>query len=198
MNSPSGEASVRPGRTLSTRAILLACRRSHQKPTRDLLIVSVASQQLHWCRRDPRLPLSRSPYATHRTWRISTSRFGTGAVRDSQRTPLGLHRIARKIGAGWPVGTVFKARQPIGYLWQESPGATIAHRILWLEGLEPRVNRDGNVDTFQRYIYIHGLGDEPSLGRPASHGCIHLAAADLMPLFDQIAVGTLVWITPGR
>jgi lipoprotein-anchoring transpeptidase ErfK/SrfK len=32
------------------------------------------------------------------------------------------------------------------------------------------------------------------LGRPNSHGCIHLAATDLIPLFDRLPVGTLVWI----
>ena len=36
--------------------------------------------------------------------------------------------------------------------------------------------------------------DETTLGRPRSRGCIHLAAADLLPLFDVLPVGTLVWI----
>ena len=66
--------------------------------------------------------------------------------------------------------------------------------MLWLDGLDPGFNRGGNVDTFARYIYIHGFGDQASLGRPASHGCIHLADADLVPLFDLLPVGTLVWI----
>jgi len=65
---------------------------------------------------------------------------------------------------------------------------------LWLEGLEPGFNRGGSVDTFSRYIYIHGFGDQTTLGRPFSHGCIHLAANDLIPLFDRVPVGTLVWI----
>ena len=38
------------------------------------------------------------------------------------------------------------------------------------------------------------FGDEATLGRPASHGCIHVAARDLLPLFDRTRVGTLVWI----
>ena len=65
----------------------------------------------------------------------------------------------------------------------------------WLEGLEPGFNRGGNVDSHSRYIYIHGTGDEPSLGRPVSYGCIHLAANDLIPLFDKLPGGTLVWIS---
>jgi hypothetical protein len=75
------------------------------------------------------------------------------------------------------------------------PDGAIAHRILWLEGLEPGFNRGGNVDTFRRYVYIHGFGDESTLGRPASCGCLHLAASDLMPLYERVPVGTLVWIS---
>jgi hypothetical protein len=161
------------------------------RATPDALTVSVARQQVIWWKQ------SAGPSAEYRRHRVfvgSTSKFGIGQVRDTNRTPLGLHRIARKVGQGWPTGTAFRARVPVGYTWAGLPEATIAHRILWLEGLEPGFNRGGDVDTFSRYIYIHGLSDEPTLGHPASHGCIHLAAADLMPLFDQIAVGTLVWI----
>jgi lipoprotein-anchoring transpeptidase ErfK/SrfK len=50
------------------------------------------------------------------------------------------------------------------------------------------------VDTFARYIYIHGTGDEPTLGRPASCGCIHVSGAQLLRLFDLVPLGTLVWI----
>jgi lipoprotein-anchoring transpeptidase ErfK/SrfK len=128
-------------------------------------------------------------------YRISTSRVGTGQLMHSHRTPLGLHRVANKIGAGWPVGTVFKSRQPAGFTWCGQPMAAIAHRILWLEGLEPGFNRGGKVDSFNRYIYLHGVGDETTIGRPASIGCVHLAANELLPLFDRLPEGTLVWIT---
>lgn len=124
----------------------------------------------------------------------STSKFGIGQVAGSNRTPLGLHRIAEKHGAGAEAGTVFKARKPVGHLRDGLPLESITTRILWLDGLDPGLNRGGNVDTFARYIYIHGFGDQASLGRPASHGCIHLADADLVPLFDLLPVGTLVWI----
>jgi hypothetical protein len=126
--------------------------------------------------------------------RCSTSRFGTGQEEGSNRTPLGLHRVVEKIGGGWPAGTVFKGRQPVGYTWQGMPDAKITTRILWLEGLEPGFNRGGNVDSHARYIYLHGTGDQTSIGRPASCGCIHLADADLIPLFDRLPGGTLVWI----
>lgn len=125
----------------------------------------------------------------------STSKFGIGQISGSNCTPLGLHRIAEKHGAGAEAGTVFKARKPIGHLRDGLPLESITTRILWLDGLDPGFNRGGEVDTFKRYIYIHGFGDQASLGRPASHGCIHLADADLVPLFDQLPVGTLVWIS---
>lgn len=124
----------------------------------------------------------------------STSKFGIGQIAGSNCTPLGLHRIAEKHGEGTPAGTVFKGRKPIGHLADGLPLESITTRILWLDGLDPGFNRGGNVDTFARYIYIHGFGDQASLGRPASHGCIHLADPDLMPLYDLLPVGTLVWI----
>jgi hypothetical protein len=133
-------------------------------------------------------------YRVRKVFVISTSRFGVGQVANSMRTPLGLHRIAAKIGAGQPLGTVFEARHPVGCVWQGRPNAPIAHRILWLEGLEPGFNRGNDVDSYQRYIYIHGVGDETTLGRPASAGCIHMAAADLLPFFERVPIGTLVWI----
>jgi hypothetical protein len=126
----------------------------------------------------------------------STSRFGIGQAAGSNCTPLGLHRIAEKIGAGESAGTVFKGRKIIGHTSQpELADAKITTRILWLEGLEPGLNRGGNVDSHARYIYIHGTADQQSIGRPASHGCIHLADADLIPLFDSLPDSTLVWIS---
>jgi hypothetical protein len=124
----------------------------------------------------------------------STSKFGIGQIAGSNCTPLGLHRIAEKHGDGAEPGTVFKGRKPVGHLRDSLPLESITTRILWLDGLDPGFNRGGNVDTFARYIYIHGFGDQASLGRPASHGCIHLADPDLIPLYDLLPVGTLVWI----
>src|SRR5262245_51978132 len=140
----------------------LAALRHHAKPTRFALAVSVAAQRMTLFEKaraqsgDLRFP----EYEFRRRYVISTSRFGIGQVMHSNQTPLGLHRIARKAGGGHPVGTVFKSRQPIGLTWQGMPDGAIVHRILWLEGLEPGFNRGGCVDTFQRYIYIHGFGDE--------------------------------------
>jgi L,D-transpeptidase YbiS len=164
-------------------------------PSRHVLWVRVEFQSMLHCVAQPS-PSRRHPdFAPLRLYRISTSRFGIGQVADSNCTPLGLHRVARKIGGGWPAGTAFKAREPIGYTWKGLADAKITSRILWLEGLEPGLNRGGNVDSFARYIYIHGTGDETTLGQPASCGCIHLSADDLIPLFEKIPAGTLVWIS---
>jgi L,D-transpeptidase catalytic domain len=166
------------------------------RPTRHLLAVSVANQRMALFERisdgtsDARFP----NYQLRRRFVISTSRFGVGQKMNSKQTPLGLHRIARKIGGGCPVGTVFKGRVPIGFLGQGQAESAIVHRILWLEGLEPGLNRGGDRDTFSRYVYLHGFSDETTLGRPQSSGCIHLAATDLIPLYDRIVEGTLVWI----
>lgn len=167
-------------------------RRLGIRPTRYLISVSVSRQAFTvWAKAGPSFPQFRCLLAEYRA---STSRFGIGQVLNSNQTPLGLHRIARKVGGGFPEGTVFRGRKPVGLTWDGMPDAAIAHRIFWLEGLEPGFNRGGAVDSFQRYIYIHGCGDETTLGRPASHGCVHLAAADLIPLYDWLPLHTLVWI----
>jgi hypothetical protein len=168
------------------------CRRLGILPTRFVLLVNVRDQRMRLVQP---LPGFITPDClVRKTFRVSTSRFGVGQKKNSNCTPLGLHRVAEKVGGGWPAGAVFKSREMIGYTWQGLPGAAITNRILWLEGLEPGVNRGGNVDTFERYIYVHGTGDEPSLGRPASRGCIHMSAAELFPLYDLLPCGTLVWI----
>jgi hypothetical protein len=129
-------------------------------------------------------------------FRCSTSRFGIGQIEGSNCTPLGLHRIAEKIGDGEPAGTIFKSREVIGHISELGLAAgNITTRIMWLEGLEPGFNQGGNVDSHSRFIYIHGAGDQETIGQPASSGCIHLADADLIGLFDLLPSGTQVWIS---
>ena len=167
---------------------LRVCSRCGVVPTRHILAVNIARQTTSLFQRQS------GGYALRKTFRCSTSNYGIGEVAGSNMTPRGLHHIAKKIGGGWPVVTVFKVRQVIGFTWQVLPFASITHRILWLEGLEAGFNRGGEVDSFLRYIYIHGTGNETTLGRPDSHGCIHLSANDLLPLYDKLPEGTLVWI----
>jgi len=164
---------------------LAACDHFGIAPTRFVLTVNITGQTLSLFEGKKFV----------RQYPCSTSRFGIGQIADSNCTPLGLHRVAEKIGAGEPAGTAFKSREIVGHTSQ--PGfedASITTRIMWLEGLEPGFNRGGNVDTHDRYIYIHGTADQASIGRPASCGCIHLSDPDLIALFDQLPGGTLVWI----
>lgn len=175
---------------------LRRCKQLGVRPSRFFLVVSIAKQTLSVFERST-VGTCNAPgvYALSRQFRCSTSKFGIGEKAGSNKTPRGLHRITEKIGGGWPVGAAFKSRQLIGYTWNGRPMASITNRILWLDGQEPGFNRGGDVDSHSRFIYIHGTGDEPSLGRPASHGCVQLGGDELIPLYDTLPVGTLVWIT---
>ena len=171
-----------------------ACEKNAAVPTQFALIVSIAGQSVSLFEN------CSASWPLGGKFSCSTSRFGIGQTEGSNCTPLGLHRIAEKIGAGEPAGTVFKARQIVGHTSQpQFTDAKITTRILWLEGLESGLNQgfngNVNVDSHARYIYIHGTADQKSIGRPASHGCVHLADADLIPLFDLLPNGTLVWIS---
>jgi len=156
--------------------------------TPQILWVSVAEQRL-------RLFVSRLPVADYQ---ISTAKAGVGCRKNSHQTPVGLHRIAQKIGDRQPPGMIFKERQPTT-VWKSETNTNrqsdlILTRILWLEGLQPDVNQGGDVDTFARYIYIHGTNHEESIGQPASHGCVRMRNRDVLDLFDGVEVGSLVWI----
>jgi L,D-transpeptidase YbiS len=179
------------------KTFLLACEKHCIKPTKFAFIVSIAEQTVSLFENSSApLRLRVEDYKFVKKIPCSTSRFGIGQTEGSNCTPLGLHRIVEKIGAGEPAGTVFKGRKAVGHTSQpEFADAKITTRILWLEGLEPGFNRGGNVDSHARYIYIHGTADQKSIGQPTSCGCIHLADADLIPLFDLLPGGTLVWIS---
>jgi L,D-transpeptidase catalytic domain len=176
-------------------ALLLACARHEIQPTHFILVVNIPTQSVDLFKEAARSAAREQSHVLTKTFRCSTSKFGIGEKSGSNKTPRGLHRIAEKIGDGCPVGTIFRGRQPVGLTSPGEPNASITTRIMWLEGLEPGFNRGGDVDSHDRYIYIHGTGDETTLGRPDSHGCVHLAADDLIPLFDKVPSGTLVWIT---
>lgn len=131
---------------------------------------------------------------------VSTAKNGPGEGKNSECTPRGLHQIRALIGEGLPENTIFVGRRPTGERYTETMSMQfperdwILTRILWLSGLEVGQNRLGNVDTMQRYIYIHGCPDSFPMGVPLSHGCIRMHNRDLLPLFDLVKVGTQVMI----
>ena len=111
-----------------------------------------------------------------REYAVSTGKNGIGEQLDSGCTPRGRHSIAEMIGAGCALNTVFVGRQPTGKLYnpelrRQYPGRDwILTRIIWLQGEEPGVNRDGTVDTYSRYIYIHGAPDDVKWKSPDQPG----------------------------
>jgi hypothetical protein len=131
-----------------------------------------------------------------KTFDISTSKFGTGNQEDSYQTPLGIHKIINKIGHNAPAGRIFKSRIDTGVDWHD--GLTeenmILTRILRLQGLEPGVNSGPQIDSYQRYIYIHGTNREDLIGNPMSHGCVCMRNNDIIELFDSVEEGTIVII----
>lgn len=153
-------------------------------PDLDFLHISLADQRLYgFAQGELRVRLA-----------VSTARNGAGERNGSSCTPRGLHQVRAKIGAGLPQGAVLSSRRWTGEVWSEAlharfPGRDwILSRILWLSGCEPGFNRLGQVDTFRRYIYLHGTPDTEPMGVPLSHGCIRMRNSDLVPLFDRIQV----------
>lgn len=134
-------------------------------------------------------------------YNISTAANGAGCEKNSGCTPLGEHIIRAKIGEGAEPNTVFVGRRPTGEicspeLMAEFPERDwILTRILWLSGKEVGINRLGNVDTMQRYIYIHGTPDSTEMGKIGSHGCVRMRNSEMIALFNLVEVGTPVLIS---
>lgn len=153
------------------------------------MTVSIAHQLLGFYREE----------TLERSFVVSTSIRPPSNIKDSLGTPRGLHQIADKLGAGTPPGTVFKGRVNIGKHFnelddQENSKNLITTRILRLRGLEPGINAGGNVDSYARYIYIHGTNHEDRLGSPASSGCVQMNNIEIAGLFEEVRTGDLVWI----
>ncbi len=127
---------------------------------------------------------------------VSTSQFGVGNQSGSFKTPTGIHRIIEKIGAGAPSGRIFKDRLDTGIDWTVDMNAEnlMLTRILRMEGLEPDINKGPGIDSYERYIYIHGTNKEELVGTPMSHGCICMKNKDIIELFDTVPEKTLVII----
>ena len=135
-----------------------------------------------------------------RTFRISSSYYGTGSEINSLKTPLGKHEIYKKIGQDLPINAILKGR-----VWNGSIANVITDdidtdfdhvtsRILWLDGLESGKNKGPGVDSRSRYIYIHGTAEEGLIGKPASDGCIRMYNSDVIDLFDLVNEKIQVWI----
>lgn len=151
-------------------------------PIFTLLRISIADQRLY--------AFSGNELTAH--FPVSTAASGAGEINGSGCTPRGRHQVRARIGDGLPEGAVLKGRRWTGEIWTpqlalQYPGRDwILSRILWLSGCEVGVNRLGDVDTFRRYIYLHGTPDGEGLGTPLSHGCIRLSNFDIIRLYDCV------------
>jgi len=159
-------------------------------PLKSKIEVSISKQVLYLhCYYDDR--------QESKTYPVSTSKYGIGNEAGSNKTPLGMHRIEEKFGDGAPKGMVFKGRVSTGKITEmnvQGVGDLITTRILWLKGLEPGINSGPGIDSYRRYIYIHGTVAENQIGQPASHGCVRMYNDDVIELFDLVAKGTTVLI----
>ena len=132
---------------------------------------------------------------------VSTAANGVGCEKNSGCTPLGNHIIRAKVGAGALPNTVFVGRRATGEictpeLMAQFPNRDwILTRILWLSGTEVGINRLGNVDTMQRYIYIHGTPESTDMSKIGSHGCVRMRNSDIIELFELVEAGTPVLIS---
>lgn len=158
-------------------------------------IVKVSTQQLYL-------------YEMHKficAYPVSTSRHGIGQQEGSNKTPIGVHCVKEKIGAKADLAEIFLSRE------RTHSHATIEHsavctevecitsRILWLTGLEEGINKgqdcEGqNVDSYARYIYIHGTHEEGLIGQAASIGCVRMRNKDVIDLFEHLVISSLVII----
>ena len=156
----------------------------------DIIIVDISEQRLYLYSNND-LILS---------YPVSTSKYGEGQTENSFKTPLGLHEIKEKIGHKAPINTIFTARvntnkrADVQIKQNDTEDDFVTSRILWLEGLEDGINRGLGVDSYNRYIYIHGTHEEGLIGQKASHGCIRMFNNDVIELFDIVSEGTKVQI----
>ena len=133
-----------------------------------------------------------------RSYPISSSAYGEGQTENSLKTPLGEHEIKTKIGTDVPKYQFFVSRehisQEVDIIEKEidSPDDFITTRIMWLAGKNEGFNSGGNVDSFRRFIYIHGTHEEGLIGKKASHGCIRMLNQDVLELFRIIPTKTAV------
>lgn len=131
---------------------------------------------------------------------ISSALNGSGELANSYCTPRGWHEIAEIHGQHLQKNAVLDARTWTGEIYnldlaKKFPERDwILSRVLRLKGLEPGVNLGGQVDTFARFIYIHGTPDTEPMGIAKSHGCIRMRNDEVIQLATWLVEGVRVFI----
>jgi len=158
--------------------------------TDEVIYVSIKQQKLYHIQHDSII----------KEYIISSSAYGIGSTSGSNKTPIGLHYIKKKYGEKTPINGKMTGRLFHGNIAtiynDETKSKTddVTSRILWLEGMEKGKNKGKGIDSFNRYIYIHGTSEEGRLGKPSSHGCIRMRNKEVIDLYKLVEVGTLVLI----
>ncbi len=135
-----------------------------------------------------------------KSYPVSTGINGVGNIKNSNCTPLGLHKISQKIGASFPINGIIEGSSYTGKIAQikketvPNKSDIITSRAIRLSGMEPGINKGGNVDSHARQIYIHGTDEEGCIGKPASHGCIRMKNDDVIDLYGRVKMGLKVLI----
>jgi hypothetical protein len=171
-------------RTLCSLALTLVFAGCAHKDRVHTVRVSVADQKLAVYK-----------YGTQiATYDVSTSKFGLGDRPRSCCTPLGRLEIAKKVGAGAPIGMKFKDRRPTGEIVQiNAPGRDpIVTRIFGSKASR----RKTGWRTTGRSTFTEPPRSGES-GTPASYGCIRMRSRDVVELFNTVGVGAEVDIVPG-
>lgn len=131
---------------------------------------------------------------------IGGAKNGVGNKLGSNKTPLGLHTIAKKYGYAIPTGGLFVERRYTGKICTVHDEKycvgkdDVTTRILWLQGEEPGVNKGGDIDSFIRNIYIHGTPEEGLIGTPSSKGCVRMKNEEVKEVFEYAYIGMKVLI----
>jgi hypothetical protein len=171
----------------------LACLQRHNlNRTQHVLIAALGEKNLLWWKDGGQAG----------AYPFSRSKNPLSCVEGSLGTPWGLHEVAEKHGAGQPPGMVFTGRQPTGQCWHARADAgprqpcLVTTRILRLRGLEPGLNAGPGIDSFDRFIYLHGTNFPERFPENISAGCLLLRDQDLLELYDAIPAGSHVYIDP--
>ncbi len=150
------------------------------------ILVNTSEGKISFCDRD----------AIVKTWHCSIGKNGTGSADGSGCTPLGIHRVVEKYGHGLPSRAVLKDRVFSGDVIDKTATAAnmVQSRIIRLAGCENGINKGNGVDTYQRFVYIHGACREDLVGLPQSHGCITMINSEVIELFDLVSEGMIAAI----
>jgi len=131
---------------------------------------------------------------------ISSAKLGVGNIKDSDKTPLGLHKIYKLYGDNVPLGGIFKTKIYTGNIAVIEKDTIVTNldimssRIITMKGLENGLNRGKNIDSYNRNIYIHGTNEEGLIGTAVSHGCIRMNNIDIIDLYSKVKKNMLIVI----